>query len=103
MRFEKLVRDFIPGLILRHGDRPVTRILDEEEFGLELTRKLREEVDEFCESGTVEELADILEVVYALAGESGIDRDTLEEIRGRKRRERGGFEKRIFLVETHAG
>lgn len=81
----------------------MTRILGEEEFGLELTRKLREEVEEFCQTGAAEELADVLEVVYALADESGIGRDALEEIRGRKRLERGGFEQRIFLVETRAG
>gem|GEM_PF-3935610 len=79
------MRDLIPDLISRDGERPVTRTLDEEEFGLELARKLREEVDEFCETGAVEEPA-----------------DALEDIRARKCLERGGFEQRIFLVETHA-
>jgi predicted house-cleaning noncanonical NTP pyrophosphatase (MazG superfamily) len=64
-----------------------------------LRSKLQEEVAEFCESGKVEELADILEVVYALAAAEQVSQFQLEEIRKRKRKERGGFEQRIFLTE----
>lgn len=101
MRHDKLVRDGIPDVIRASGQTPITRILDAEAFRDQLGRKLLEEVSEFCASGALEELADVLEVVFALAWEQGIDRQQLEEMRQRKARERGGFQRRIYLVETH--
>jgi predicted house-cleaning noncanonical NTP pyrophosphatase (MazG superfamily) len=67
VKYNKLVRDKIPDIIMRRGDKPVTQILDAGAYRRELRRKLQEEVAEFGESGEVEELADVLEVVYALA------------------------------------
>ena len=49
----------------------------------------------------IEELADILEVVYAAAAAHGVTRDTLENIRAEKRRKNGGFSKKLFLKEVH--
>ncbi len=100
MRYNKLVRDKIPDIIMRRGDKPVTQILDAAAYRRELRRKLQEEVAEFGESGEVEELADVLEVVYALAAAEGVSQFELEEKRERKLRKRGGFEQRVFLVET---
>jgi predicted house-cleaning noncanonical NTP pyrophosphatase (MazG superfamily) len=102
MKHNKLVRDKIPEIITKRGDKPVTQILGTDAYRRELRRKLQEEVAEFCESGKVEELADILEVVYALAVAEGASQFELEEMRKRKRRERGGFDQRIFLVETRS-
>ena len=93
----KLVRDFIPDLIRARGGSPVVRVLDEPAYRLALLEKLREEVDEFLASGHFEELADIVEVVLAVAELSGASHDELERLRLRKRAERGGFEKRLFL------
>jgi predicted house-cleaning noncanonical NTP pyrophosphatase (MazG superfamily) len=100
MKHNKLVRDKIPEIIAKRGDRPVTHTLGPDAYRQELRRKLQEEVAEFCEWGKVEELADILEVVYALAAVEEVSQFQLEEIRKRKRRERGGFDQRIFLIET---
>jgi predicted house-cleaning noncanonical NTP pyrophosphatase (MazG superfamily) len=100
MQHSKLVRDRIPEIIASRGARPITLVLDQDEYRLELQRKLQEEVAEFAQSGQVEELADILEVTYALAAVQGVSRSQLERIRSCKREERGGFEDRIFLVET---
>ncbi len=100
MKHNKLVRDKIPNIIERGGDRPVVRTLNAGAYERALKRKLQEEVAEFVESGRVEELADVLEVVYALAEVEGMDRDRLEAMWKKKRRERGGFERRIFLVEV---
>ncbi len=100
MRYNKLVRDKIPDIIMRRGDKPVTQILDAGAYRRELRRKLQEEVAEFGESGEVEELADVLEVVYALAAAEGVSQFQLEERRKRKRRERGGFDRRVLLIET---
>ena len=92
----KLVCDKIPEIIRARGGEVRTRVLDEKEFGLELRAKLQEETDEFLESGSPEELADVLEVIFALAQSLGLSRDELEAVRLAKLQERGGFEGRIL-------
>lgn len=86
MRHEKSVRDNIPAIIAQRGEQPVTRILEIDEYQHELQRKVHEEMAEFCMTGHVEELADVVEVVYALASLEGVRSARLEEIRQRKRR-----------------
>ena len=55
---------------------------------------------EFLADPCIEELADVLEVVYALAGAIGVSRDALEIARREKAEARGGFQARVFLIET---
>ena len=86
MTHEKLVRDNIPAPITQHGDQPVTRILACDEYRHELRRKLHEEVAEFCATGAVEKLADVLEAVYALAALGGVSASQLEQTRQRLQR-----------------
>ena len=93
----KLVRDKIPALIERNGEIPKIRILEEEEYHRCLEAKLDEEVAEFHADRNAEELADILEVVYALATATGCTEDALNTIRQEKAQKRGGFSKRILL------
>lgn len=93
----KLVRDKIPMLIRNSGEKPVVRILEEEEYRHCLGAKLDEEVAEFHEDRTAEELADILEVVYALAETIGCTKDALLRCYEKKHLERGGFRERVFL------
>lgn len=100
MKHHKLVRDRIPEIIVNNGGRATTRKLGDAEYKQELYRKLQEEVTEFFETGSYEELADILEVIYALGDDVGISQPQLEAIRTQKRDERGGFEQRIFLIEV---
>ena len=90
MQHNKLVRDDIPAIIQQHGETPITRTLGTAEYQDALRRKLHEEV------------ADILEVVYALAAVAGMSQGQLEAVRQHKLRERGGFRHRVFLVETQA-
>jgi len=98
MEFNKLVRDRIPAIIEQQGETPVTRILDGEEYLLHLERKLDEEVAEYHESGSPEELADILEVVYALGEAQGLSKEELISLYQAKHETRGGFSQRIFLI-----
>ena len=91
----KLVRDKIPEII---GDTCVTRTLSEAEYLQALDAKLDEELAEYHESGSAEELADLLEVIYAVAKARGYD---VDEVRKEKATQRGRFEKRIMLVEVH--
>ena len=100
MVHNKLVRDRIPEIIASQGKTAHTRILDSEEYIRMLERKLDEEVGEYHRDKTPEELADILEVVLALAESRGCSREALAEIYGRKHESRGGFRDRVFLVSV---
>lgn len=100
MKYNKLVRDKIPEIIKQNNSVPITHIADDEEYWGKLKEKLKEEIDEFFKNSTEEELADILEVVYAIRDYMKIDKDKLEEIREKKAHKRGAFEKKIILDET---
>lgn len=100
--YNKLVRDRIPEIIAAAGDRPTTRVLDEDEYTAELRRKLVEEVEEFNTSNDAEELVDILEVVFAVASRMGIDPTQLDRLRQSKKERRGGFEAKVFLIDTES-
>lgn len=95
---KKLVRDRIPEIIRERGAACEFRTLTDAEYREALRVKLSEEVREYLESGELSELADILEVVRALAKLGGHGEAELEATRTRKERERGAFEERVFLV-----
>lgn len=97
MSYQKLVRDQIPQIIRQNGKNPIVRILEDEEYTACLHQKLDEEVKEFHQDKNAEELADILEVVYALAADLGVSRGKLMEIFEKKHTQRGGFAQRVFL------
>ncbi len=95
---EKLVRDRIPEIIAAdRGETPPSRIAPDREYRELLAEKLREETAEYLESRQTEELADILEVVLALARTAGLGPDEIEAVRREKARERGGFAQRIVM------
>ncbi|WJY27526.1 MULTISPECIES: nucleoside triphosphate pyrophosphohydrolase [Sporosarcina] len=102
--YNKLVRDLIPQIIENDGKTPVTRVLSGAEFAEEVKRKLAEELSEYEEAATsrerLEELADLLELVYAAASLEGADEDALQVIREEKRALRGSFDERLYLVEV---
>ena len=98
MVYNKLVRDKIPEIMESKGEKPNIRILSDEEYIHALERKLDEEVGEYHADKNAEELADILEVVFALADAIGCSREELMEIFQKKQDSRGGFAKRYFLI-----
>jgi predicted house-cleaning noncanonical NTP pyrophosphatase (MazG superfamily) len=98
--YNKLVRDLIPEIIRERGATCETRTLPEEEFRQALRTKLREEVEEYLESGELSELADIYEVIRALAEADGHGGSELEAARARKEKERGAFGERTFLASV---
>ena len=100
MIFDKLVRDNIPQIIEDNGGKAEIRILSDEEYPVYLERKLDEEVGEYHRDKTAEELADILEVVYALASSIGCSQEKLQAIYQKKHEARGGFEKKILLLSS---
>ncbi|MGK7376927.1 nucleoside triphosphate pyrophosphohydrolase [Planococcus sp. 1R117A] len=102
--YNKLVRDAIPEVIEKTGKEFSIRTLGEEEYKIELKKKLREELMEYEEAKTneegIEELADILELIHAATKIHGSSFEELENVRIAKAEKRGGFEKRIFLIEV---
>lgn len=98
--YHKLVRDEIPRIIEESGKHCEVTVLTEEEYLRMADRKLQEELNEYLASGDIEELADLLEVLRAAAKARGSSIGQVEEIRVRKARERGGFEKRLCLEKV---
>jgi len=97
MSYGKLVRDKIIDIIQKNGEKPIYHTLSDEEYLAELHKKLFEEATEFVEEDSLEELADLMEVIYAIAKHKNIDMKQVEQIRLNKREKRGGFEDKIYL------
>lgn len=95
---EKLVRDKIPEIIESSGRACHYRIASDDDYKHLLIEKLDEEVAEYKESGSLEELADVIEVLIALANIEGYSESELMDVNYKKRKARGGFIKRIVLT-----
>ena len=95
---EKLVRDKIPEIILSEGVEPNVRIADSTEIDELLRRKIVEEAQELLESGSDEEIADVLEAVDSLLTLRGVSQSSIRELQIQKRTSRGGFQKRYVLI-----
>ena len=95
--YNKLVRDRIPEIIQDSGKTCEIEVLDDKTYLEMLDKKLTEELNEYYESHNAEELADLLEVVYATAKARGYTEEQLEEIRQNKADKRGAFDKKILL------
>lgn len=96
-QYNKLVRDWIPDIIKESGRCVKYKVLTDDEYILELDKKLDEEVSEYRKSGDMEELADIMEVLFALCETNGGSIEELERMRKKKAEERGAFNDKIFL------
>lgn len=99
----KLVRNKIPEIIKNAGKTPVTLILSDEEYLSELDKKLNEECAEYQTDKSIEELADMLEVMYAIAEARGWSVSELEAVRREKADKRGGFKDKIYLEYVEEG
>lgn len=97
MSYNKLVRDKIPEIIKAKGEQPITRILDDEEYLVELNFKIQEELAEYLESGEVEELADLEEVLRAILDVKNVSYEEFEKLRQAKVEKRGAFKQKIYL------
>ena len=98
--YNKLVRDYIPDIIQSSGRSCTTEVLSNEDYLRMIDAKLDEELAEYHESGSIEELADLLEVIYAAASARGSSPGELEQIRVKKAQERGSFNRKILLKEV---
>ncbi|KON87964.1 phosphoribosyl-ATP pyrophosphohydrolase [Sporosarcina globispora] len=100
----KLVRDRIPEIIAGTGKKYSTRILDQSEFIKELRKKSFEELEEYMNANNheeaLEELADLLEIIHALAESHSASIGKVEELRKNKAVKRGKFKEKIFLIQV---
>ena len=100
IKYNKAIRDKIPEIIADSGKKYTLKQLDDISFLSELEKKLNEEVNEYSESKDVEELADLLEVIYRISELRGVNSDELDEIRKDKVKKRGKFSSNLFLIEA---
>ena len=102
--YNKLVRDKIPDVIKKAGKNYRIRTLNDKEYITELKKKLGEEVEEYLnakdDAEAVEELADVLELIHALAQIHNSTIEKVEAIRKEKANKRGGFQDKVFLIDV---
>jgi predicted house-cleaning noncanonical NTP pyrophosphatase (MazG superfamily) len=98
--YNKAIRDKIPEIIEESGKNCNVKKLTDSEFLAQLEKKLVEELSEYQESKNVDELADILEVIYRISELKGITSDELDAIKNEKAKKRGKFDDNLFLVDT---
>lgn len=98
--YHKLIRDQIPEIIEEKGQVCVTQVLEDDEYLEMVDAKLDEELAEYHKEQNLEELADLMEVIYAAAEARGFTREQLERVRAEKEAQRGAFHKRLLLLEV---
>jgi len=103
VKYNKLIRDRIPEIIKAAGWKPKVRTLRKSEFLNAVKRKIREEAKELIransEKGIVDEVVDIQELLDVLATEIKLPKPKIKKLQTAKRKKRGGFKKRLFLIE----
>ena len=100
VKYHKLVRDRIPEIIESSGKTCITEILSDEEYLRMIDEKFNEELAEYHKDQNIEELADLLELIYAATIARGYSLEELEQVRAEKAAKRGSFEKKILLREV---
>lgn len=103
IKYNKLVRDKIPEIIEKDGKTAIIKNIEGKEVIKLLNKKLDEELSEYKENENVEELADLVEVIYGILKHKGISSDEFERIRKEKNNKRGSFNDGILLIEVIEG
>ncbi len=100
IKYNKAIRDKIPQIIKSSGKNCNVKKLDDSEFLIQLEKKLVEELTEYQDSKDVEELADILEIIYRISELKGVVPDELDKIKQEKALKRGKFDDNLFLIDA---
>lgn len=98
--YNKLIRDNNVKIMEDKGCKVRYEILDNERYGEELDKKLKEEVEEYLEDYSIEEMADVMEVIYAILEYRGTSMEEVEKVRIEKRDRKGAFKKKVFLKDV---
>ena len=101
IEYDKLIRDKIPEIIEQSGKKCIVEVMDNDTYIEYLDQKLNEELAEYQQDKSIEELADLLEVMYAVVTARGYSVEELERIRLEKAEKRGAFEKRLLLKSVY--
>ena len=100
----KLVRDNIPDIIEKNNEIAFTKVLSDDDYLIGLNKKLLEECNEVINAKNkeerLEELADLLEVMKAIAKLDNYSLDNINEVAKEKALKRGAFDKKIYLIKT---
>lgn len=100
--YNKLVRDGVPECIIKNGDVCVHCVIeDEDEYRFALDEKLDEEIVDYQITKDISELSDVLEVIHAIVEARGMTFEEFDQMRLKKREQRGGFNKRFLVKEIH--
>jgi len=98
--YNKLIRDKIPEIIKQTGKKPVVEKLEDDHYLHMLNTKLSEELTEYQDSNNIEELADLVEVIYAILEFKRVSLEEFEKLRQDKVLSRGAFKERLLLKEV---
>ncbi|WP_431026854.1 nucleoside triphosphate pyrophosphohydrolase [Lysinibacillus sp. LZ02] len=101
VELNKLVRDKVPSLVTKDGGSYSLKLLSPLEHQHEITKKMYEELDEYhaahSKDEAIEELVDMVELIYAAIKLHDVSPEDFEAIRLEKKKKKGGFEKGIYL------
>ena len=100
MQYNKLVRDKVVDIIKAKGETAVFHVAEDAEYWEKLKAKLLEEYAEFQADESIGEVADVLEVLEAIAKYKGYSMEEVHAVKAKKLADRGGFDKRIILEEA---
>ena len=98
--YYKLIRDNNVKIMEDKGCKVTYEILDDKRYGEEIEKKLKEEVDEYLADYSTEEMADVMEVIYAMLEYRGVSMDDVEKVRIEKRNRKGAFKDKVFLKDV---
>ena len=99
--YNKLVRDKIPENINSiEGRKANYKVLNDDEYLQELDKKLFEEAHEFIEEHSIEELANLMEVIFAIMKVENILIEDIEKAREIKNIKKGKFNNKIYLIDV---
>ena len=98
--YDKLVRDRIPEIIEGSGKKCEIEIVSDEVVLKYLYNKLGEEVEELLSDKNIDEIADVIEVLFAIAKKYGYSESEVLEVRNSKKSGRGGFDNNIVLKKV---
>ena len=98
--YNKLIRDNNVKIMEDKGCKVTYKILDDKRYGEELDKKLKEEVEEYLADYSIEEMADVMEVIYAILEYRGTSMEEVEQVRIKKRNRKGAFKNKIFLKDV---
>ena len=99
--FNKLVRDNIPEIIESKGEKVIIETLSTEDYKTALLEKLIEEAQELKQNPSMEEVADVLEVLESICESFSFTEDEVQRVKAEKQKIRGGFKNKVFLKETY--